>query len=291
VEHQPRAAGEPPEVGYRLATAGYFATMQIPILEGRGISDSDTPASERVLVVNRALADRFFPAGHAIGSRVRLGPNPKAPWITIVGIAGNVHHAGPEVEPAPEAFEPLAQDVSDTLTLAVRADGDPRALVTALRDVTRGIDPSVVLWRVQWIDALMDDHLAPRRLAMLLVEGFGVVALALALLGIYGVMSYAVNERVPEIGVRIALGAEPSGILRMVIADGLRLAIPGVLLGAVVAAGVTRLARALLFDVSPTDPATFASVAAGALAVALLACYVPARRAARTDPLTAIRAE
>ena len=291
IENAPPAAGEPPEVGYRVASPGYLAAMQIALLHGRWFSDADTPESMRVVAVNKALADRFFPNGSAIGSRVRLGPNPKAPWRTIVGVIDNVHHKGPEVEPAPEAFQPFSQDSLDGLTLVVRADGDRAAIAAAVRATAQSIDPSVVLWRMHWLEQMMDEHLAPRRLAMLIVEGFAVVALALALLGIYGVMSYTVTQRVPEIGVRMALGAGPAAILRMVIRDGLALALPGLAAGAAAALLVTRIARGMLFDVSPTDPLAFVTVGIGMLAVALLACYVPARRAAHVDPLSAIRAE
>ncbi len=291
IENRPRPLGEPPEVGYRVATPGYLSAMQIPLLQGRWISDGDTADSIKVIAVNKALADQFFPSGNAVGSRVRLGPNPKAPWRTIVGVIGNVHHAGPEVEPAPEAFEPFTQDSFGDLTLVVRAEGDRAAIATAVRSVARTVDPSVVLWRMQWMDGILDDHLAPRRLSLLLVEGFAVLALGLALLGIYGVMSFAVSERVPEIGIRMALGAAPAEIHQMVIRDGLRLAIPGLVTGAALALVVARLARNMLFEVSPGDPIAFATVAIGVLGVALIACYVPARRAARVDPLTAIRVE
>jgi predicted permease len=291
IENAPRPVGEPPEVGYRTASPGYFASMQIPVLDGRGLADSDTKESQPVVVVNRVLAERFFPGGRALGARVRLGPNPKAPWLTIVGIVGNVRHAGPETEPLPEAFRPSAQDVNGDMTLAIRTTGDPEALVSPLRGVVRSVDPSVTLWRVRTVADVMGEHLAPRRLAMLLVAGFGVLALGLALLGIYGVMSYTVAERVPEIGVRLALGANPRGILMMVVSDGMRIVVPALLVGAGAALAVTRLARALLFDVSPSDPVTFATVAAAIGAVSLLACYLPARRASRVDPLVAIRAE
>jgi predicted permease len=290
IENRARPAGQPPEVGYRIATPGYLAAMGIPLLKGRWIDDSDTPDSMKVIVINKALEDRFFPDGHALGQRVRLGPNPKSPWRTIVGVVGNIHHAGPETPADPEEFHPFAQDTSSG-TLVVRASGDPAAIAAAVRDASRSIDPSVVLWRMQWMDNLIEDHLAPRRLSMLLVEGFAAVALGLALLGIYGVMSYAVSQRTQEIGVRVALGAEPGSIHSMVIRDGMRLAGVGLGLGAGVALFATRLARSLLFDVSPTDPLAFAASVVGVLAVALLACYLPARRAARVDPLVAMRAE
>jgi putative ABC transport system permease protein len=290
IENRPRPSGEPPEVGYRSASPGYLSTMRIPLLRGRWIADSDTATAMRVVVVNQALADRFFPSGDAVGSRIRLGPNPKAPWKTIVGIVGNVRHAGPESDPAPEAFEAFAQDPLEA-TVVVRSDLDRPATVAAVRSAVAAADPTVAVAQVRWLDTMLDEHLAARRLSMLLVEGFAAVALALALLGIYGVVTYTVTQRVPELGVRIALGAAPRAIHRMVLGDGLRLALPGLAAGAAAALLVARMARSLLFGVSPADPATFAVVIVLTMAVAGLACYLPARRAARVDPLSAIRAE
>jgi predicted permease len=289
IENRPGLAGEPPEVGYRTASPGYFAALRIPVLEGRGFADADTAESLLVAVVNRALAERFFPSGDAVGSRVRLGPNPKAPWRTIVGVIGNIRHDGLESAVAPEAFLPSAQDVNGDMALAVRGDGDPAALASAVRDAVRAVDPSVTVWEMRTLDDMLQEHVAPRRLAMLLVQGFALVALALALIGIYGVLSYTVSQRVPEIGVRMALGASPAEILRMTIGDGLRLAVPGIALGVIAAFAATRLASAVLFNVSPADPASYAVLTAAVLAVAFAACYLPARRAARIDPLSAIR--
>ncbi|MGH9409198.1 MAG: ABC transporter permease [Vicinamibacterales bacterium] len=290
VENRPIEPGEPPGVGLRAATPGYLAAMQIPLLRGRWIADSDTPSSERVLVINKALEDRFFPKGNALGKRARLGPNPKSPWRTIVGVIGNVHHGGPDVPADLEEFEPMAQDTMAG-PLVVRATGDPAAVAAAVRDTSRSIDPAVVVWRMQWMDDLLDEYLAPRRLSMLLVEGFAVVALGLALLGIYGVMSYTVSQRTQEIGVRMALGARPGAIHSMVVRDGMRLAVIGLAVGFGAALMITRLAQSLLFDVSPTDPLACATTAVGVFVVALVACYLPARRAARVDPLVAMRAE
>lgn len=290
IENRPLPPGEPPEVGLRSATPGYLAAMQIPLLRGRWIVDTDTPTSQRVLVINKALEDRFFPQRDELGTRVRLGPNPKSPWRTIVGVVGNVHHTGPDVPPDPEEFEPMAQDTMGG-PLVVRATGDPAVIAAAVREVSRGIDPTVAVWKMQWMDDLLDAHLAPRRLSMLLVEGFAAVALGLALLGIYSVMSYTVTLRTQEIGVRMALGARSGAIQALVVRDGMRLALAGLALGAGVAAGVTRLAQSLLFDVSPTDPLAFVAAVAGVLVVALAACFLPARRAARVDPLVAMRAE
>ncbi len=201
-----------------------------------------------------------------------------------------MRHNGPERDAEPEAYKPFDQDPLEA-SLVVRADLPPASLVPAIRAAAASVDRSVIVARVQWLDSLMDEHLAARRLSMLLVAGFAAVALALALLGIYGVVNYTVAQRVPEIGVRIALGAEPATIHRMVLGDGLRLAVPGLIAGTALALAAARVSRSLLFDVSPADPASFATVIALVLGVATLACYIPARRAARVDPLTAIRTE
>ena len=290
IEDAPPPAGEPPEVGYRTASPGYFAALEIPVIEGRGISGSDNAGALKVAVVNHALVQRFFANGHAIGSRLRLGPNPKAPWRTIVGVVGDVHHDGAYSPVDAEAFLPAAQDVNGDMQLAVRVDGEPSALVGAVREAVHEVDPTVTVWQFRTMDDIVDEHLAPRRLAMVVIEGFAVLALALALVGIYGVLSYTVSQRVPEIGVRMALGAQRTEILRHTIRDGLRLAVPGVAIGLAIAVAASRLISAVLFDVSPTDPLAYAVLSAGVLVVAALACYLPARRASRVDPLTAIRA-
>jgi putative ABC transport system permease protein len=262
--------------------------MEIPLLDGRWFADSDTAASPRVVVVNKTLVERFFPQGGAVGTRIRLGPNPKAPWRTIVGVIGNVRHHGPEEPVEPEAYEPFAQDPFEG-TVVVRAEGDRTAAIASVRAVARSIDPSVVLFHAEWMDGLMDEHLAPRRLSLRLVEGFAALALGLALLGIYGVMSYSVAQRAPEIGVRVALGAAPSEIHRMVLREGVRLAAPGLAAGLALALASAWIARSILFEISPADPATYGAVIVMVLAVSLAACYIPARRAARVDPLRAIR--
>ncbi|HET7619914.1 MAG TPA: ABC transporter permease [Vicinamibacterales bacterium] len=290
IEHRPPPAGEPPEVGYRVATPGYFETMRIPLEEGRGLSDADTTESQRIAVVNRALVRRFFPEQSPIGARIRIGPNPNAEWRTIVGIVGDVHADGPDTAAAPELYVPNAQDPAQ-LTVVVRTAGDPGALASTLRGIVRSIDPAVALYDVHTLDALLSEHLAPRRFTMGLLGGFAALALGLALLGIYGVMSYLVVQRTREIGVRMALGARRGDILRMVVGEGARLAAIGLALGVAASLVLTRTAESLLFNVTPTDPSTFVAVCAGVTAVALLACYLPARRAAGVNPLDAIRIE
>ncbi len=292
IEHVARADGQPTDVGHRLASPGYFGALHIPVLDGRGLADSDTPDSLKVAVVNHALARRFFPRGGAVGARIRVGRDPKAPWRTIVGVVGNVRHTGPEEEPGPEVFLPLTQNVyRGEMSLTVRAEGDPAALAGAIRDTARSIDPSVMLWRIGAMDGLIDDYLAPRRLSLRLVQGLAAVALVLALIGIYGVLSYTVSQRVPEIGVRMALGAGRGDIVRMMIASGARLGFVGIAVGVAVSLATSRLLNGLLFGVERTDAVTYASVIVLMLLAALLACAIPAMRAARVNPLTAIRAE
>ena len=243
-------------------------------------------------IVNHALASRFFPRGGAVGARIRIGRDPKAPWRTIVGVVGDVRHTGPERAPEPEVFLPVTQSIDrNDMSLVVRAEGDPGALAGAIRDAARSIDPSVMLWRIRAMDDLMDDYLAPRRLSLRLVQGFAAVALALALIGIYGVLSYTVSQRVPEIGLRIALGARRGEIVRMMIASGARLGLIGIAAGVAVSLATSRILNGLLFGVERTDAVTYASVITLMLVAALLACAIPAMRAARVDPLSAIRAE
>ena len=284
--------GVPPDVGHRRASPGYFGALRIPVLDGRGLTDSDTPESLKVAVVNHALAVRFFPRGGAVGARIRVGRDPNAPWRTIVGVVGDVRHTGPEKESAPEVFLPVTQSIDrNDMSLAVRAEGDPAALAGAIRDAARSIDPSVMLWRIRAMDDLMDDYLAPRQLSLRLVQGFAAVALALALIGIYGVLSYTVSQRVPEIGVRMALGARRGEIVRMMIASGARLGLIGIAAGVAASLAASRILNGLLFGVERTDAVTYASVIVLMLVAALLACAIPAMRAARINPLSAIRAE
>jgi predicted permease len=284
--------GVPPDVGHRRTSPGYFGALRIPVLDGRGLADSDTPASLKVAVVNHALASRFFPRGGAVGTRIRIGRDPKAPWRTIVGVVGDVRHTGPETEPGPEVFLPVTQAIDrNDMSLVVRADGDPAALAGAIRDTARSIDPSVMIWRIRAMDDLMDDYLAPRRLSLRLVQGFAAVALALALIGIYAVLSYSVSQRVPEIGVRMALGARRGEIVCMMMASGARLGLVGIAAGVAVSLATSRILNGLLFGVERTDAVTYACVIVLMLVAALLACAIPAMRAARVNPLSAIRAE
>jgi predicted permease len=291
IEGRPRPAGEPPEVNYRTASADYFRALDVPVIAGRVFTREDTPSSLITVVVNRALVERFFADRDPIGQRIRIGPNPKAAWRTIVGVVGDMHQSGPEAPVQPELYLPIAQDTYGFLTLAIRTQSEPMTLAATLRDVVHAIDPKLPVIGTTTMEQLMNERVAGRRLLMILLAIFAGVALMLALIGIYGVMGNAVSQRTNEIGVRMALGAQRREIMAMVLREGAWLGLTGLALGVAIALAGTRLIASSLFGVTPTDASTYAAVVLLMLAVGLIACYIPARRAARVDPLRAIRAE
>lgn len=291
IEGQPRPQGEPPEVNYRTASIDYFRALDVPVLAGRSFTSEDTATSLVTAVVNRTLADRFFNGRDPIGQRIRIGPNPKGAWRTIVGVVGDMRQSGPEAPVQPELYLPIAQDTYAFLTLAIRTQAEPMTLAATLRDVVHSIDPKLAVIDATTMERILSEHVASRRLLMVLLAVFAGVALMLALIGIYGVMGSAVSQRTNEIGVRMALGAERGEIMMMILRDGARLGVAGLALGLAVSLAGTRLIASSLFGVTPTDAPTYAVVVALMLVVALFACYLPARRAARVDPLSAIRAE
>jgi putative ABC transport system permease protein len=291
LEGRPRPAGEPPEVNYRTASVDYFRALEVPLIAGRAFTPADTATSMTTVIVNRTLVDRFFSDRSPLGQRIRIGPNPKAAWRTIVGVVGDMHQAGPEMPALPELYLPIDQDVFADLYLAVRTDGDPLALASTVRDVVHSLDPQLSVLQMSTMEQVLNEHVASRRLLMILLTVFAGVALLLSLIGIYGVMGNAVSQRTNEIGVRMALGAQRGEIASMILREGARLGVAGLGLGVAIALLAGRLLEARLFGVTPTDAATYAAVVALMLAVGLVACYLPARRAARIDPLSAIRAE
>ena len=291
IEGQPLSSGEPPEVNYRTASVDYFRALEVPVTAGRAFTEQDTVTSLTTIIVNRALVERFFRDRDPIGQRIRIGPNPRAAWRTIVGVVGDMHQSGPERPPAPELYLPVTQDVFADLYFAVRTDADPLTLASTLRDAVHSIDPQLSIFEMSTMEAILSEHVASRRLLMLLLAAFAGVALLLALIGIYGVMGNTVSQRTNEIGVRMALGAQRGEIAQMILGEGARLSLAGLALGIAIALAVTRLLKSTLFGVTPTDVSTYAVVVVLMLAVGLVACYLPARRAARIDPLTAIRAD
>ncbi len=286
--------GLSPDEQMRIVTPGYFEALGIPLVAGRTFNEHDRSGSRHVAVVNHALAEKYF-GGAAIGHRMGFGgddPN----WYEIVGIVGDVRHTGLDKRPRPEYYVPYDQPLFGGWTVrpmyvVVRTAGDPLAAVPTLREALRRVDRDQPWWDVRTMDARIGSSLAPRRFMTVLLGVFAALALALALLGIAGVLAYLVSERRHEIGVRLALGAGRRDVVALFVSQGLGLAAAGASVGIVLAAALTRLMAGLLYGVRATDPATFAGVAAALVGVAGLASYVPARRAARIDPIDTLREE
>src|ERR1041384_7189868 len=289
----PRDTSDMPDAQNRQATPGWFAAMGIPLMRGRLIERSDDEKAARVVVVNEAFAKRFYANGDAIGKRIRLGKlTSDFPWATIVGVVGDVRGFALEEPPLPTMYWPVAQiRAPPSLAIVVRTESDPAALAPAVRDAIAEIDKTQPIYDMQPLDQLVAKSLGQRRFTLTLMVLFGVIALVLSAIGIYGVMAFAVTQRTQEIGIRMALGARAIDVLKMVVGSGMFLALIGVAVGLIGAFALTRLMASLLFGVSPTDLVTFGLVTTGLLMVALLACYLPARRATKVDPLVALRYE
>jgi predicted lysophospholipase L1 biosynthesis ABC-type transport system permease subunit len=243
-------------------------------------------------VVNATLARAFFPGGDAIGHRVKLGaPGSPRPWLTIVGVTADVRDRGLALSASPEVTAPLAQDPPSSAVIVARTAGDPLALVGAARQAVWAADPDQPVTRVRTLAQLVADSIVERRAPALLLAVLATLAATLAGLGTYGVMSYIVSGRAHEIGVRMALGARPGDVARVVVGQGLALAAVGAAAGLLAAGALARTLSALLFEVRPVDPATYAGAAGALVAVAAAACARPALRAARVDPAVALREE
>jgi putative ABC transport system permease protein len=270
---------------------GLFRTLGTPLLKGRNFSATDTAEAPPVAIINEAMARRLWPGLDPIGRRFRLGsPDSNRPWFTVVGIAGDMRRQSLEMEPLPQMFEPLAQNPSRLMTVLVRTSAeDPLRMARAVQSAVQTVDKNVPVYAVTTLEDCLDTQIRPRRLQTSLLIGFAGLALLMAVIGIYGLMQYTVSMRTREIGIRLALGAPAGGILRMVISEGLKLSLAGVAVGLVGAWWLGRVVAGLLFRVAPADPVTFAVVPAFLIAVAALACLVPARRATKIDALEALR--
>jgi len=278
---------EPTRAAPRGITPGYFQAMGITLKQGRGFATQDTVASPRVAIVNETMARRYWPDASPIGRRVRLGGTET--WMEVVGIVGDVKYWGLDVPVNPEIYMPMPQYPWRAINLAVASDVDPAGLAGAVRDQLKAIDPALPLSNVMTMNEVVSRSVASRRAVMLLLAIFGVLALTLAAAGIYGVMAHIVALRTSEIGVRMTLGARPADVMRLILGEGLFQASLGLVIGAGGAVLLMRWLRTLLFEVSPTDPLTLAAVMILLLATALIACVVPARRAMRVDPISALR--
>jgi putative ABC transport system permease protein len=286
---QGRAYGpnESEDANLRVSTTGYLSAMSIPLFGGRWFDEHDSPQSPRVVVVNQPFVKRYFAGQDPIGKSLLIDGAPGP--TQIVGIIGGVSHFALDAPQPPEMYLPLPQAASGSMNLVVRAVADPEALASAMRDVVRGVDSNETLSAVRTMDEVVQTSVAQQRFSAVLLALFSIVAMLLAAVGLYGVIAYVVTQRTQEIGIRMSLGANPGDVLRLVLGDGARLALIGSAAGLVAALVLSRLVTSLLYEVTPTDPVTFISVFALLTSVALLACYLPARRAARVDPMVALR--
>jgi len=289
------------EIDQRAATPQYFQAMQIPLVRGRLLSDADDASAPLVAVVDTSFARHFWPQGDAIGQHVAIDTipdvKPVAPrWRTIVGVVGHVKHYSLDVEGREQIYFPHAQPLYGILaprdmTLALRTSLDPGSVTSAIREQVFAIDKDLPLYNIATMDQLVTNSVAQQRLNLSLLVAFAGLALALAAVGVYGVMAYAVTQRTQEFGIRIALGASRGDVLKQVFLEGGRLAALGLALGLIAALALTRLMASLLFGVKPIDPVTLGVAAVLLAFVALAACYIPARRATLVDPLVALRYE
>ncbi len=285
----PVPVGNQPSAAYYAVTPGYFATLRIPILKGRDFTSHDIQKAPLVAILSESMARQYYPNENPLGQRIQMG-NGMDP-AEIVGIAGDVRDQELESKGRVAVYYATAQDPFNSLYFGVRTAGDPSALIGPIRGVIRQLDPELPLDAIGTAEGLLETSLSQRRFSMLLMAIFAAVALALSMIGIYGVISYAVTQATQEIGIRMALGARRSHVLRMVFSYAGLLVVSGVVIGSAAAAAAGRLLASQLFEVRPTDPVTYAAVAALLMATALAACAIPALRAMRVDPLVALRSE
>ena len=290
VPHPP--PGKELKASFRITSPGYLATMEIPVVSGRSFNDADRAAAMRVAMVNQAFVKRFFGGNDPAGRRIRLGAvDSTSPWLTIVGVLGDVNHWQVTQAPDPEIHVPLGQSTAAMMMLAVRTDGRPEDLVNAARARIMDIDPLQPVYHVKPMSRLAGDAMLPATSAATLMGIFSALALLLALIGIYGVVSYGVSQEMPEFGVRLALGATPGSLVRLVLRRGVLMISAGVIIGTGGALAISGLLQNLLYGITASDPVTYVAAFVLILATGVTACLVPAWRAASAEPLSALRAE
>jgi len=289
-EGRPATPEESSNAAYVVATPDYFRTLQIPVVSGRPFSDQDTEQTPQVVIVNESMARRLWPGESPIGKRITIWRDEKFPR-EIVGVVGDTKPSL-DTDAGPQMYVPYAQDANWTgMSLVIRTTGEPASLVGAVRNEIHTLDKSIPVFNVKTMNDVLAISVGPRRTPMLLLSAFAAVALLLAMIGIYGVTAYHVTQRTQEIGIRMALGAQMGDVVKLVLKGGMTLALIGIGVGLAGAFALTRLISSLLFGVKPTDVATFVVVSLCLLVTALIACYLPARRATKVDPLVALRYE
>jgi putative ABC transport system permease protein len=276
---------------YALVSSGFLQTMKIPLLRGREFNSADSATSEKVCLVSQAFARHYFPGQDALGQNLIFGFTYRDLPRRIVGIVADVKFNELSEEPDPEMYVPYQQDPLQAINIVVRVPSSAMAISTAIRQQLSALDSSLAIDDIEPMDSILHDAVNPERFRTLLLSLFGLIAVLLASVGIYGVLAYDVSRRTRELAIRMALGADPGSVMKMILARGLQLALIGLGIGVLAALAVTRLMSSLLFAVSAADPLTYTSVAILLLLVAALACYLPARRAMHVDPMVALRDE
>jgi putative ABC transport system permease protein len=291
-------------------TPDYFRAMNIPLLRGRYFTDQDNRSfiagrdlsklneGERminganVIIVDEEFAKRHWPNEEAVGKRIRFGTDPKAPVLEVVGVVGRVKMESLSGDSnRVQGYFSFSQIPFNGMTVIIKGSGDPNQQIASARNQVKSLDPDQPIYNIRTMDEIRGEAVAPQRLNLMLLSIFAGIAFVLAVVGIYGVMSYAVTQRTHEIGIRIAIGAQPRDVFRMILGQGMFLTIVGMVAGLLGAFALTRLMATMLFGVKPTDPATFAGVALLLITVALIACYIPGRRATKVDPVDSLRYE
>jgi len=294
IEGRPVATGdEAPIATVLLVDPGYLKALNIPILHGRAFLDTDRANRPRVAMINQTLANRHFPNADPIGKRIKIGgaDRPDTPWMEVVGVVKDVRYDGLQGPIDPAYYMPFAQVPQRGQDIVIKTAGDPASLINAVRAEIRAVDADIPLLRVITLEQRMSEAVSEPRFQTTLLAVFSGIALLLSAIGIYAVISYSITLRTHEIGVRMSLGANRSDVLRMVVREGMMLAIVGALTGLAGALVLTRFMAGVLFEISPRDPLTFAAVSGIMLGIAFLACFIPARRATRVDPMIALRYE
>jgi predicted permease len=291
----PPTPGQVKFVDFRSVTPGYFSAMRIPLIQGRDVAWSDAPDLPPVIVVSEAAARSFWPTGDPIGRRLKLGPSNDAsiPWLTVIGVVANVQQLDLVRRPRPAIYLAGTQDAATGDTVrdwVVRTAGDPAAFAQVVRSAVWAIDGTLPVTRVQSMDHVRSTATAREQFTLLLVALFAALALVLAAVGLYGVVAYTVAQRTRELGIRVALGAKPADVVRLVLGLGGRLVLGGLALGTAAALALSQLMSTMLFGIGARDPLTFAAVALLLAAVSMIACYIPARRAMHVDPAITLRA-
>ncbi|HKP35724.1 MAG TPA: ABC transporter permease [Pyrinomonadaceae bacterium] len=306
----PPKPGDAPLMEACTVTPDYFRTMNIPLMQGRFFTDQDNRSfvagrdmskmnegerminGSNVIIVDQEFARRHWPNESAVGKRIKFGTDADAPALTVVGVVGRVKMESLDDDSnRVQGYFSFAQIPFGGMTIILKGTGDPNQLISAAREQVKAVDPDQPIYNIRTMDEIRGESVAPQRLNLMLLSIFAGIAFVLAIVGIYGVMSYAVTQRTHEIGIRMAIGAQPRDVFRMILGQGMFLTIIGLVIGLVGAYGLTRLMAAMLFAVKPTDPLTFAGVAVLLTAVALIACYIPGRRATKVDPVKSLRYE